>query len=98
MSASKASKKSSSRKPASSRTAGKKGAGKKTAGKKRSSPGMFSKAKHMVGAVLMGAATGAVTGAVKGAIEAGGEEVGIPKESKKKDSSQKGIAEEPKGK
>lgn len=67
----KLSEKPASRKAPPSRSAGKKGTGDKAAAKKRSPPGMFSKAKHMVGAVLMGPATGAVTGAVKGAVEAG---------------------------
>jgi predicted Rossmann-fold nucleotide-binding protein len=56
---------------------------------------MFGKAKHMVGAVLMGAATGAVAGAVKGAVEAGGQEVGISKESENEGSWPKGKTEEP---
>ena len=73
-----------------SRTAGKRGTGKKKAGRKRSPPGMLRKAKHMVGAVLMGAATGAV----KGALEAGGKEMGIPKESENKGSLPKGKAKE----
>ena len=42
----------------------------------------------------MGAATDAVTGAVKGAVEAGGEEMGISKESDNKGSSPKGKAKE----
>lgn len=86
-----------SRKATPSRTAGKKSPGKKKAGKKRSPPGMFSKAKHMVGAVLMGAATGAVTGAVKGAVEAGGKEMGISKETEEKSSSAKDKAKWPNG-
>jgi hypothetical protein len=90
MTAKKPSEKSASRTTKPSRTASK-----KKAGQKRSSPSMYSKAKHMVGAVLMGAATGAVTGAVKGAVEAGGNEMGIPKESEKKESSPKATAKKP---
>lgn len=86
------------KKATASRTAPKKSATKKGTGKKGSPPGMLSKATHMVGAVLMGAATGAVTGAVKGAVEAGGKEMGIPKEGEDKESSPKGVAEEPRGK
>jgi hypothetical protein len=89
MAATRPSKKSASRKATHSRTAGKKGPGKKKAGKKQASPGLFSRASHMVGEVLMGAATGAVTGAVKGAIEAGGKEAGIPRENEGEQSSPK---------
>ena len=46
-------------------------------GKKRSSPGLMSKAKKVVRAVVAGAATGAATGAVRGAVEAGKRATGI---------------------
>jgi predicted Rossmann-fold nucleotide-binding protein len=99
MTATKPREKAASRTANPSRTVGKKGAGKKKITvKKSSSPGMFSKFKHMVGAVLMGAVTGAMTGAVKGAVEAGGNEVGIPKESEPTHSLKAGIVEAPGGK
>jgi len=90
-----------------SRTTGKKAIAKKAtakkaagtkSGKKRSSPGMFRRAAHAVGEVLLGAATGAAVGAVTGAVEAGGKEMGIPKATENKDSSQNPTTEEPSGK
>jgi len=98
MPATKRSAKSPARKVAPSRTTTKKAAGKKKAAKKRSPPGMFSRAAHAVGDILVGTAAGAVAGAVKGAVEAGGKAMGIPEASEQKVSSPKGSAEQPSGK
>jgi hypothetical protein len=88
-------KKPATRKATPSRSAAKKSTVKKTVGKTRSAPGFFSRASHMVGEVLLGAATGAVAGAMEGVVEAGGKEMGIPKKSGAKVSSPKCKAEQP---
>ena len=86
------------RKAAPSRTTKKTAAGKKRAVTKRSSPGMFSRAAHAVGDILVGTAAGAVAGAIEGAVEAGGKAMGIPKASEQKESLPKDTAEQPSGK
>ena len=62
-------------------TSNKKSGGQKS-GKRRSSPGLISRAKKVVGDVLKGAVAGAATGAVVGAAEAGTKATGIDRSSK----------------
>ena len=66
-------------------------------GKSKSSPGIFSKAKKVVGKVLSGAAAGAAKGAVQGAAEAGSKATGIGETSDTKATGKEKIGnqEEP---
>ena len=98
MPATKRSVKSPARKVATSRATKEKVAGKKKVVKKRSSPGMFSRAAHAMGDILVGTAAGAMAGAIEGAVEAGGKAMGIPKASDQKESPPKDTAEKPGGK
>jgi hypothetical protein len=78
--ASKSAKKRSSSKKSGSRAASK-GTGKRSE-KSKSSPGIISKAKGVLGKVLAGAAEGAAKGAVEGAALAGSKATGIGRATK----------------
>jgi predicted enzyme related to lactoylglutathione lyase len=84
-------KKSTAKKATTSRVATKKSTSNKSS-KTRRSPGIISKAKKVVRAVVAGAASGAATGAVKGAAEAASKATGIGQSSKKGSASQKDKA------